>query len=139
MGETVLSPPCKIFVTHWRYRSHHPEGSLPSCPFGEPQNYLFSLKRMLWLCSKMAIRDFTSYSMGFLKLIPSGKPATASEPGSFRNLSYGKGTTLLFPTASPGEGAELHTDGHPAPPPRPSQAGGANAKARHPGGDIMRR
>lgn len=63
----------------------------------------------------MAIRDFTSYSRGFLKLIPSGKPVTASEPGSFRNLSYGKGTTLLFPMASPGEGTELHTDRHPVP------------------------
>lgn len=112
MGRTLL--PALHIPLHYK---EPPSQQLAAfLTLGDAQNYLFILKRMLWLCSRMAIRDFTSYSTGFLKLIPSGKPATASEPGSFRNLSYGKGTTLLFPTASPEEGTTLHTDGYPCAP-----------------------
>lgn len=68
---------------------------------GQGLTHLLSLNRIRWLCSKMAMRALGSYSAGLRKARPSGSPCTASSPGSLSSLSYGKGTTLALPIASP--------------------------------------
>lgn len=49
--------------------------------------HLLSLKRIRWLCSRMAMRALGSYSAGLRKARPSGSPCTASSPGSLSSLS----------------------------------------------------
>ena len=67
-----------------------PPGSSHQAP-GRSQagclTHLLSLKRIRWLCSRMAMRALGSYSAGLRKARPSGSPCTASSPGSRSSLS----------------------------------------------------
>lgn len=59
---------------------------------------------MRWLCSRIFISVLVSYSQGFLRATPSGSPWATTQPGSFKMASYGTGSRLLLPSASPAHG-----------------------------------
>lgn len=45
--------------------------------------YLFTVNWMRWLCSKIFISVLVSYSQGFFRPTPSGRPWATTQPGSF--------------------------------------------------------
>ncbi|TNN66031.1 hypothetical protein EYF80_023787 [Liparis tanakae] len=55
---------------------------------------------MRWLCSRIFISVLVSYSEGFFRATPSGRPWAATQPGSFWSHSYFL-TASKRPSANP--------------------------------------
>ena len=84
----LKSPPLQLgqWPQHGSKSSSGPDPTVRSLALGHSQagglTHLLSLKRIRWLCSRMAMRALGSYSVGLRKARPSGSPCTASSPGS---------------------------------------------------------